>query len=58
MLKQAMKVMDTSKLTGQNYVKSQHIVAYVSTNEMLEARVSLHGLVISSDKIHAPIPST
>ena len=43
-------------LLGCNNVKLQQIV--VSMNEMLEARVSLHGLVISSDKIHALIPST
>lgn len=41
---------------GYNNVKLQQFV--VSMNETLEAKVSLHGLVISSDKIHALIPST
>lgn len=43
-------------LLGYNNMKLQQII--VSMNEMLEARVSLHGLVICSDKIHTLIPST
>lgn len=49
---------NTGTLAASNSVKLQHVVAHVSVNEMLEARVSLHGLVTSSDKIHALIPLT
>lgn len=38
-------------------MRLQQTAVYVSMNETLEARVSLHGLVISCDKIHALIPS-
>lgn len=50
------KGINMGMLLGHNNVKLQQTV--VSVNEMLEGRVSLHGLVISSDKIHALIPST
>lgn len=57
MLKQSRTVTITGLPAASNNVKLQHIVAYVSVNEMLEARAGLHGLVISSDKIHVLIPS-
>lgn len=57
MLKQPRKGINTGMLIGLNHVNRQHVVAYVSTNEILKARASLHGLVISCDKIHAPISS-
>lgn len=58
MLKPPRQVINMGTIVGYDNVKLQHLAGYVSTDEMLEARVSFHGLVISSDRIHALIPST
>ena len=57
-LEQPRKVTRTGTPAASNNVKLQQIMAHVSVNESTEATVHLHGLVISSDKVHVLIPST
>lgn len=52
------KVTHRGTLEAANNVTLQQIVAPVSVNKTMEARAHSHGPVISSDKVHALIPST
>lgn len=57
-MKQPKQVRNTGMLAASNDVRVEHTRGSCFNDEMLEARVSLHGFVISPDKIHAVSPST